>query len=177
MIRIGFLCGLLFCKSAADAVARVLIHGKASAVHGERVSRLFAPCLQQVFPKHIDRTREMRQRYRMHRSDERFFQDFFHLSPILSKRVDHACKILRRHRCVNKIIDQLIFDSLPHLRGKQFIRVLVHQKQNLAVPTELFYLTAEPEPLAQLPDALADDLHHQHIGTAGSARGKRFLRL
>ena len=95
MIRIGFLCGLLFCTSATDAVARVLIHGKASAVHGERVSRRFAPCLQQVFPKHIDRTREIRQQYRMHRSDERFFQDFFHLSPILSKRVDHARKILR----------------------------------------------------------------------------------
>ena len=41
----------------------------------------------------------------------------------------------------------------------------------------LLYSIAKLEPLAQLPDALPDDLHHQHIGTAGPAQGKRFLRL
>ena len=40
------LCSLFFGKGAADAVTGVLLHGKAAAVHGERVSRRFAPSLQ-----------------------------------------------------------------------------------------------------------------------------------
>ena len=60
--------------------------------------------------------------------------------------------------------------------GKQLVCVLIHQKQDLADPTELLYSIAKLEPLAQLPDPLPDDLHHQHVGTAGPAQGKRFLR-
>ena len=48
---------------------------------------------------------------------------------------------------------------------------------DFADPTELLYSIAKLEPFAQLPYALPDDLHHQHIGTAGPAQGKRFLRL
>ena len=93
------------------------------------------------------------------------------------KRVDHTREVGRRYRCVNKIVDQLILHRLPHIGGKQFVRVLIHQKQNLTDPAELLYSIAKLEPLAQLLDALPDDLHHQHIGTAGPAQGKRFLRF
>ena len=77
----------------------------------------------------------------------------------------------------DKIIGQLILHRLPHLGGKLFVRVLIHQKENLAVPSELFYRAAESDPLAQLPDALSDDLHHQHIGMTASAKRKRILRF
>ena len=93
------------------------------------------------------------------------------------KCVDHAREVGRRYRRIDKIVDQLILHRLTHIGGKQFVRVLIHQKQNLTDPAELLYSIAKLEPLAQLPDGLPDDLHHQHIGTAGPAQGKRFLRF
>lgn len=51
------------------------------------------------------------------------------------KCVNYTREVGRRYRRVNKIVNQLIFHRLPHLRGKQFVRILIHQKQNLADPT------------------------------------------
>ena len=59
------------------------------------------------------------------------------LSLLLSTR-----EVGRRHRRVNKIVNQLILHGLPHLSGKRFVCVLIHQKQNLADPAELLYGTA-----------------------------------
>ena len=55
------------------------------------------------------------------------------------KCVDHAREVGRRYRRIDKIVDQLILHRLTHIGGKQFIRVLIHQKQNLADPAELLY--------------------------------------
>ena len=71
------------------------------------------------------------------------------------KCVDHAREVGRRYRRIDKIVDQLILHRLTHIGGKQFVRALIHQKQNLADPAELLYSIAKLEPLAQLPDALA----------------------
>ena len=89
------------------------------------------------------------------------------------KCVYHAREVGRRYRRIDKIVDQPILHRLTHIGGKQFVRILIHQKQNLADPTKLLYSLSRslsfqmPCRMTSITNTLARQVRHRASVSSG----------